>query len=101
MEELRYNLRPYDLKVTWVKTAPTRYAMKSSPLHGHKGLDELLKDQISVAYSDALEVDMKSVLKVIKANQYAKLPSLQKSREELVGILSQPSQTMLRLLQTN
>ena len=122
MEELRYNLKAHGLKVTHVKTAPTQYAIKSSPLHGSKGLHQHLKDQMCVAYSDELEIDMKSIVKVLKSSpnakflgglidytammpedidEYAKLPSLQKSREELVGILSQPSQTLLRLLQTN
>ena len=32
---------------------------------------------------------------------YSKLPSLRRQHEELVGLLSQPSQTLLRLLSTN
>lgn len=118
--ELRYQLWQEKLKVKKIDSAPFRNTLRQQPTTAH--MASSVKHQMSVAYSNELEINTKSVMRHFKMfrnceivgavidyqgmtpdemTAYGKLPSLQKHREELVQLLSQPGIELSQLLTTN
>lgn len=115
--DFRYDMKQENITV---KVYPNKLTCKFLESTRYKNMTVLFCSDTALAYSN--EMNLKAVLKTLDANakvaliggkiddvlmnrqqivEYSKLPTLDQARAELVHILSQPSQTLSRLLQTN
>lgn len=115
--DFRYDMKQHNVTV---KVFPNKLTCKFLESTRYKNLNVLFRTDTAIAFSEA--IDLKAVLKTLQKNdkvhliggkiddvlmnqqqisEYSDLPSIDVVRGQLSSILSQPSNTISRLLQTN